>query len=128
MGAYLHRATKQYFQSTSPASLPEPLVNYISNPDMSAVKGVPSKYWVITDDAVTEMSQAEKDAVDATELIERRDSAVTGMIENLEGDLRQLVRLIISELNILRSQHGLPDRTMAQFKQQIRNGYGSQET
>ena len=125
MGNYLHRTTKQYFQSISPAGFSEPLANYISMPDMSAVVGVPSKYLVITGDIVSEMSQEEKDAVDAAALIDRRDSAVATMIDNLEGDLRQLVRLMISEINILRAQHDLPDRTMAQFKSQIRNGYGS---
>ena len=125
MGNYLHRTNKRYFQSTSPASLPESLANYISNPDMSAVEGVPSKYLVITGDIVTEMSQVEKDAVDAATLAARRDALVDAVMDNLEGDLRQLVKLMISEINILRSQHGLPDRTMAQFKAQIRNGYGS---
>ena len=125
MGAYLHRTTKQYFQSTSPASLPEALVNYIDNPDMSAVEGVSSKYWIVTGDIVTEMSQVEKDTIDAATLTAKREAAVNAMIDNFEGNSRQLVKLMISEINILRSQHGLSDRTMAQFKAQIRNGYGS---
>lgn len=125
MGNFLHRTTKRYFKSIPPDELPESIANYISMPDMSAVIGVPSKYLVITGDVVSEMSQAEKDTVDAAALVARREAAINEMIDNLEGDLRQLVRLIISELNILRTQHGLPDRTMAQFKTQIRNGYGS---
>lgn len=99
--------------------------DWITNPDMSPVDGVLSKYWIITGDAVSEMSQGEKDAVDAVAMTVRRDAAVNSAIDNLEGDLRQLVKLMISEINILRAEHGLADRTMAQFKIQIRNGYGS---
>lgn len=125
MGNYLHRTTKSYCVSVSPTTLPWPLGEYISMPDMTAVEEVPSKYWIINGDVVTKMSQEEKDVVDAEALTTRRDSAVNGVIDNLESDLRQLVRLIISELNILRAEHNLPDRTMAQFKSQIRNGYGN---
>lgn len=125
MGNFLHRTTKVYLQSVPYNELPEPLANYISMPDLSAVEGVPSKYWIITGDIVTEMNQAEKDVVDAAILVARRDRAVNAMIDSLEGNLRQLVKLMISEINILRAEHGLPDRTMAQFKTQIRNGYGS---
>lgn len=125
MGTFLHRITKSYLQSISPNELPESIENYISMPDMSAVAGVPERYWRITGDVVSEMNQEEKDAVDAASLDIRRDAAAAEMIDNLEGDLRQLVKLILSELNILRAQHGLSNRTMAQFKTQIRNGYGS---
>jgi len=125
MGNFLHRTTKAYLQSTSPGSLPEALANYISMPDMSAVEGVPSKYWVITGDTVSEMSQAEKDAVDEAVLSSQRDSAVETAIEDLEGNYRQLVKLMLKEINILRAKHNLADRTIAQFKTQIRNGYGA---
>lgn len=94
-------------------------------PDMSAVEGVPSKYWVIIGDVVSEMNQGEKDAVDAVALTARRDAAVNAAVDEVEGDLRQIVKLMISEINILRAEHSLPDRTLAQFKSQIRNGYGS---
>ena len=136
---WIHRTKKTYVERSSPRTMEG---NYdlsfvdaqgaavsnsewIYNPDMSTVEGVPAKYLVITGDIVTEMSQVEKDAVDAAILTARRDAVVDAVMDNLEGDLRQLVRLMISEINILRTQHGLPDRTMAQFKIQIRNGYGS---
>jgi len=125
MGNYLHRTTRQYFQSISPASLAEDVSSYISMPDMSAVEGVPKRYWVITGDVVSEMNLTEKDAVDAEILSDTRNEAVDEAIDDLEGNLRQLVKLMIQEINILRSQHGLPDRTIEQFKTQIRNGYGS---
>ena len=138
MGDYLHRTTKQYLQSASPNDLPEPLANYIESPDLSAVEGVPNIYWVITGDDVTEMSQAQKDAVDAVILSNARDGAIQIEIDNLESVMRQLTKLIVSEINILRQQFNATtaevqqlttttfnDRTMAQVKAQLRIDLGS---
>lgn len=124
MGAFLHRTTKQYLQSADPNELAEDISNYISEPDLSAVAGVPRKYWKITGDVVSEMSQVEKDAVDAAALSATRDSAVAEL-DSVEGTLRQVIKILISELNILRSQHGLPDRTLLQLRTQIRDEYGT---
>jgi len=104
--------------------LPEPLANYISEPDLSAVAGVPSMYWIITGDVVTEMSQGEKTAVDDALLSDSRDATVE-VVEDVEAFDRQIVQLLIRELNILRALHGLPDRTLAQVKAQMRSGLGS---
>ncbi len=138
MPNYLHRTTKQYLQSVSPASLSEPAANYIFMPDLSAVAGVPSQYWIITGDVVSEMSQAEKDVVDAANLSEARDGAIQEDIDELESVLRQVVQMTIDELNILRQQFNITtaesnqltttafaDRTMAQVKNQLRNDLGS---
>jgi hypothetical protein len=138
MGNYLHRTTKQYLQSWSPNDLPEPLANYIEEPDLSAVVGVPSVYWVITGDVITEMDQAAKDAVDAQLLSDARDAAIQAEIDNLEGVIRQLTKLIVDELNILRQQFNtttgesgqlsdtaFADRTLAQVRTQLRNDLGT---
>ncbi len=138
MPNYLHRTTKQYLRSVSPASLPEPAANYIFMPDLSAVAGVPSQYWIITGDVVSEMSQGEKDAVDAANLSDARDSIIAGEIDNLESVTRQLAQMMVRELNILRQQintttaesgdltnTALADRTMAQVKTQMRNDLGT---
>lgn len=125
MGNFLHRTTKQYLKSWSPNDLPEPLANYISEPDLSAVVGVPSRHWVITGDVVTEMSQGEKDAVDAQIVSDARDANVQAEIDALESVMRQMAKLMISELNILRALHGLPDRTLAQVKAQLRSDLGT---
>ncbi len=138
MPNYLHRTTKQYLQSISPSSLPEPAANYIFMPDLSAVVGVPPMYWIITGDVVSEMSQAEKDAVDAAGLSDARDGAIQDEVDNLESVLRQLTQLMVSELNILRQQFNtttaesnqltdtaLADRTMAQVKAQLRSDLGT---
>lgn len=138
MGNYLHRTTKQYLQSWSPNDLPEPLANYIDDPDLSNVIGVPPRYWIITGDVISEMSQAEKDAVDAANLSTARDAAIQAEIDGLENVMRQLVKLMVNELNILRQQFNtttaesnqltdtaLADRTLAQVRTQLRNDLGT---
>ena len=138
MPNYLHRTTKQYLQSVSPASLPKPAANYIFMPDLNAVAGVPSIYWTIMGDAVSEMSQAEKDAVDEAILSNARDSIIEEDIDNLESTMRQLTQMTIREINILRQQFNtttaevaqltdtsFADRTMAQVKSQMRSDLGA---
>jgi len=148
MPNYVHRTTKQYLQSWSPNDLPEPLANYIENPDLSAVVGVPSRYWVITGDVITEMSQAEKDAVDAALLQAARD-AVASQVDGVEDIIRALALTLLDELNnhadkinaILDAADtaanindfkssmlaitDYPQRTIEQLKTTIRNKLGS---
>ena len=125
MGNFLHRTKKRYLSSTSPNELPEDISNYIEQPDLSAVEGVPTKYWVITGDIVSEMSSAEKAIVDQALLDIARDSRIQSAIDGVESDMRQVVKMLIAELNILRQLHGLSDRTLSQVRTQLRNGYGN---
>lgn len=138
MGIYLHRITKQLLISVSPNSLTEPLANYIDDPDLLAVAGIPSIYWIITGDIITEMSQGEKDAVDAVILSTARDDAIQADIDNLESVMRQLTQMMLREINILRQQFNtttaesnqltdtaLADRTLAQAKSQLRSDLGT---
>ena len=120
MANYLHRTTKQYLTSTSPASLPEPEANYIEDPDLSPVAGFPSIYWIITGDIVSLMDQAARDAVDAANLIASRD-ALADELDRAETFMRAFALIVMDELNILRGQHGLADRTPAQLKTALRN-------
>ena len=125
MPKWLHRTTKQFLKSVPSGELPEAQTNYIEEPDLSAVAGFPSIYWIITGDVISLMTQTERDAVDAAALSATRDALVAEEVDGLEVVLRQLVKLIVSELNILRSQHGLPDRTLAQVRNQLRSALGS---
>ena len=138
MPNYLHRTTKQYLQSVSPASLPEPAANYIYMPDLSAVIGIASIYWVITGDVISEMSQAEKDAVDAARLSDARDDAIDEHVEQSESVVRQMLQMMIRENNILREQFNITTaeiaqltntnfapRTMVQAKAQLRSDMGT---
>ncbi|GAI73648.1 unnamed protein product [marine sediment metagenome] len=62
MSDVLHRTTKeQRFSVNTPDYS---VVDWIINPDLSGVTGVPKKYWLITGDVVSEMNQAQKDVVD----------------------------------------------------------------
>lgn len=138
MADYVHRTTKQYLQSISPNDLPEPIANYIENPDLSNVVGVSSIYWNINGDVITEMSQAEKDAVDTALLSTSRDAEIQAEIDELESVMRQLVKLMVSEINILRQQFNtttgeiplattttFTDRTLTQVRNQLRSDLGS---
>ena len=63
MSDALNRETLAYLRSINTPDYP--VESWVINPDLSAVEGVPPRYWKLTGDAVSEMSQAEKDVVDA---------------------------------------------------------------
>lgn len=71
---------------------------WLYDPDLSAVTGQPTKFWIITGDVVTLMDQAAQDAITAQELSDARD-AKANRLNDLENDLRQVVKLTIGELN-----------------------------
>ena len=110
MPNYLHRTSKQYLTSRSPADLIEPVGNYIQDPDLTAVVGFPSIYWTITGDIVTLMTQGQRDAVDAAILADQITDEKTQaeVIHDLSSAdsraLRAVVLLLVDELNSLRTQ------------------------
>ena len=124
MATWLHRTTKRYMVSTSESSLPEAAANYIENPDVSAVAGQPTKYWVITGDVVTLMDQTAMDAVDAALLTAARD-AVAAELDDLENILRAFMLIVLDEINVLRVDNGRAERTAVQLKSAIRGRLGS---
>ena len=124
MPDYLHRVSKQYLRSFSPASLPEREANYIMDPDLSVVRGFNSVYWIITGDIVTLMSQTARDAVDTQVVSDNRD-AKANQLDGLEDILRAFALVVLDEFNVLRAQHGLAARTIAQLKSAIRGKLGS---
>ena len=124
MPDYLHRTSKRLHNSTAEADLPEPVANYILDPDLSGVVNQPLKYWVINGDNVLLADQAARDVIDASELNVTRDE-IAGRMDNVEDELRAVVLVLIDELNVLRALHGLSDRTPAQAKTGIRNKLGS---
>ncbi len=125
MGDFLHRVTKQHLISTSPNDLPEPIGNYIEEPDLSAVSGFPSKYWKIAGNNVLLMSPPERAAVDAAQRSSRRDSTIVEFVDGVESTSRQLIKVMIVELNTLRQLHGLPPLNLEQVRNQLRSGLGS---
>jgi len=63
MATVLHRTNKEVLYSVNTPDYSD--VDWIINPDLVYVLGVPKKYWKITGDVVSEMNQSEKDIVDA---------------------------------------------------------------
>ncbi|NIT58334.1 MAG: hypothetical protein GWN00_19535 [Aliifodinibius sp.] len=147
MANVVNRTTKQYLQSVHTPDYP--VEEWIINPDMSNVVGVPNIYWEITGDIITEMSQSEKDSVDAQILSDSRDGIIESQIDNLESVMRQLTVLTMNEINTIRqwlmsfkaevaaatsfadlqsriaSLIDLPDRTLQQIRTQLRNNLGN---
>ncbi len=126
MGDVLHKTRDPVDYRTSVNTPEYDPADWFHSPDTSAVVGVPRKYWQRPlADPVLEMTQAEKDAVDAAAAAAAATAAKTGAktrhdAEDGEGRaLRALVKLMVAELNILRAEHGLADRTYAQARTAI---------
>lgn len=62
MANVINRLTLEYLRSVNTPDYPEE--EWIINPDLTGVEGVPKKYWKIDADSVVSMSQEEKDAYD----------------------------------------------------------------
>ena len=103
MPRWLHRTTKQELRSVPSAELPEAQANYIEEPDLSAVSGFPSKYWIITGDVVTLMDQAARDAVDAAELTAFFDELANELNDTKERD-RAIILALLDVANFLSNQ------------------------
>ena len=123
MSSVLNRTTKQYLQS---ANTPDyPIEEWIHNPDMSAVAGQPSKYWVITGDNVTLMTAQEQSDADAAISTAQRGESVAQNLDDVESILRAFASVVVDEINILRQQHALPDRTLTQLRSAILSKMGA---
>lgn len=96
MASVLNRATKEYLAS---ANTPDfPVSDWIINPDLSAVRGFDARYWVISGDAVSLMSPAERDALDAARETSRLD-ALAAEIEQQQTIMRAFAEVLLDELN-----------------------------
>ncbi len=120
MPAWLHRTDKNLLRSVASADLPEAQANYIEEPNLSAVADQPVKYWVITGDVVSLANQTARDAIDAALLSAARD-ATSNEIDTAESYTRAFALVVLDEINLLRTQHSLSQRTAAQLKTAVRN-------
>lgn len=93
MSRVIHKTTLQYLESVNTPDYPT--TDWVINPDISAVTGVPHKYWKLSGSNVVEMTLAEKQAVDAAELQARKDKITE--IEN--ADMREIFIALIKVLN-----------------------------
>jgi hypothetical protein len=102
MASVLHRTTKQFLQSVNTPDYP--VLDWIIEPDLSAVTGFDSKYWTITGDVVTLMDQSARDAVDAAEVEAVRDAAVA-QLQQIEDILRAFMLTVLAEFNLHALKH-----------------------
>jgi hypothetical protein len=63
MGIVINRTTNELLRSVNTPDYPS--TDWIQNPDLSSVLNVPKHYWKLVGDSVIEMTQVEKDTVDA---------------------------------------------------------------
>ncbi len=124
MPNWVHRTNKRYIKSVASADLPEPEANYIQDPDLSAVTGQPSKYWVITGDTVTTADQATRDSIDA-QLKSDNFDRIANALDATDNITRAFMLVVLDEINLLRQQHALAERTVSQLRNAIRNKLGS---
>lgn len=146
MATVLNRTTKALIVSANTADYP--LIDWIINPDLSAVAGFAAKYWTISGDTVSLLDQAGRAAVDAAILSAERD-AVAAAMDALEDYSRAFALVVLDEINLhatritdilnavdnasnlatLKSAVALipdvPQRTIAQLKTALRNKLGS---
>ena len=149
MSNVTNRTTLEYRRSVNDPDYPDPPWLH-NSPQADALYegGVPTKYWKISGDVVSEMTQTEKDAVDATERDAQRDN-VSNEIDRVEDIVRALALTLLDELNnhadkmneILdaadnatnladfKARMGAisnyPQRTIAQLKTVLRNKLGT---
>lgn len=95
MATVLNRTTKQLLTS---ANTPDhPSNDWIINPDLSSVSGVPPKYWVITGDVVSVMDAATQAIVDATDLQKVKDATE---LESQRGVLKAVIAALVKTINL----------------------------
>lgn len=152
MANVIHRTTLEFRSSVNEPDFPEPTWKW--NPDMTAVVGVLPKYWKAPADwdavgaGPIEMSQAEKDAVDAADLSASRD-AIAAVMDEIERWERAFALTLLDEFNAhadkinailtaidsganltavktnIANIADYPQRTVAQLKASLRNKLGS---
>ena len=110
MANVLNRTTLAYSKSVN---TPEyPVADWIHNPDMSGVEGVPQKYWKLVGDAPVGMTAAEKAVADQAE----KDAAVVAFeAEMLSNPMYVALMAVIEDaLNEIRVAAGVPTKTVKQ--------------
>jgi len=115
----VNRTTKQYHQSVNTPDFP--VVDWIINPDLSAVQGFPSRYWKINGDVVTLMAPVERMALDDANAKAARDAEVNQL--NRTNVIIAAIKELLREIN---SDRPTNQRTSAaDFKAAVRARLGN---
>ncbi len=108
MANVLHRTADPVIYLTSVDPSNHPVIDWIRNPNISAVDGLPTKYWKRPlGDPVLPMTQPERDAVDAqlvVDQIEARRDEASNTPDRADGDgvrVRALIELFNKRDNYL---------------------------
>lgn len=120
MATVLNRNTKVLRVSVHTPDYPT--LNWIHDPDLSAVAGQPPKYWKITGDTVSLMSAGEQATVNAAELESYHQQLEDFIDDTSPQGLYN--RLLFKEINKLRVKNGDAEYTVAQFKSAMRQEGG----
>lgn len=121
MAAVLNRATKEFKASAHTPNYSS--VEWIINPDLSAVQGQPKKYWMINGDVVTLATPAEQIVIDDALAATRATKAKEEEKNRFDNErlLKAFAELVLDQFNELRIIEGLPALTFAQLRTAIRN-------
>lgn len=96
--------------------------DYLINPDLSAVVDVPPRYWKVVGDTLQPMRQAERDAVDQARAdAQTAEERAQAKLELERKTLKAFALTLLDEINLLRSQHALPERTAQQLQTALEN-------
>lgn len=113
MGHVVNKTTVEYKHSVNTPDYD--IADWLINPDLSGVSGVPQKYWKIEGSplAVLEMSQAEKDVVDG-------NVVASGVYGESENESRMASEEYKAKLTV--NSGNLADRTyLASFYCEVRS-------
>jgi hypothetical protein len=118
MANWVHKTTVQYLDSNDPPVADQ--VNWLKNPNLSAVAGLPQKYWKVVSNAVQAMSGAERSAVDAAAVTAARTADKARF--DSERIALALALVMLDEVNALRAAvvPSLPARTQNQLVNAIK--------
>lgn len=85
---------------TNPDGTPNGNASWILEPDRSAVTGFPTKYWVkpVVADTPALLNQAERDAVDAAEIVAGIDN-IADEIDQAQTYSRAFAEIVLDEFN-----------------------------
>lgn len=126
MANVLNRTTKQFIRSANTPDFNP--ADWIVDPNLAAVAGQPTRYWLIAGDVVSLMDAAAQTVVDDAIAVAKdtaeKDAAKTSI--DLERVVRALVDLLPNEFNVLRTLHSLPDRTAAQVNAALKANIDAQ--
>ncbi len=121
MSAVLNRTTKEFHGSAHTPNFP--VADWIINPDLSAVRGQPKKYWKISGDRVSLASASEQSDIDDAIADAREDEDKEDAKQDFDAQKVSIAftKMLVKELNELRALHSLSDRTFAELRQMLRD-------